>query len=70
MTPERFMLWKRCRCRGSSSGPRLIFGDQRVHGDTTEVTVLFALFACDRCDTPWADTPTHDGMPFLRGKKR
>lgn len=67
-TPYKLQLYKRCRCAATASGPRLIFRDPKmIYGDTESVAVECAILACDQCDTPWSDAPTHDGMPHLKG---
>ena len=60
-------LVKQCRCRATSSGPRIIIHDAKPYGpdrgdgkpdvDTVEVTVEYVEFACDGCDKPWKETP-------------
>jgi hypothetical protein len=59
-------LYKRCRCRSSASGPRILFKEQRRTLDEVEVDVMMVALACDECDVPWEESPTHDGMPHLR----
>lgn len=42
---------KTCSCKGSFSGPRIIFG-QQDRGDVFVVTATLVPLACDTCSAP------------------
>lgn len=53
-TNERCLILKKaCQCKGSSSGPRLMF---KEHKREEEIAVFtYAKMACDVCNKPWGE---------------
>jgi hypothetical protein len=46
MASNRIVGEKRCNCKGTSSGPRLVI-------DIPNSQVIYTPFACDVCDKSW-----------------
>lgn len=49
------MVYKNCKCRGTSSGPRVINKFMKT-GDSYVIIFSEERMVCDVCDEPWVDS--------------